>query len=175
MITVRIAVQDWSGMRLIDADAIVFTHAIARSIDDGHNWNELCVTKDEIDDMPSAEPEEEVFEWCHDCKEYDQERHCCHRWTKVIRQTVEEMKAESERKWIPVTEALPEEEKDVLVSVHFEGFKGKTVDLPPSDYVEIASHVDGVWSSLSDEYKAIEVNHHVVAWAKLPEPWKGEK
>lgn len=44
-------------MRLIDADAIVFTHAIARSIDDGHNWNELCVTKDEIDDMPSAEPE----------------------------------------------------------------------------------------------------------------------
>ena len=26
-------------MRLIDADAIVFTHAIARSIDDGHNWN----------------------------------------------------------------------------------------------------------------------------------------
>lgn len=44
-------------MRLIDADAIVFTHAIARSIDDGHNWNELCVTKDEIDDMPSVEPE----------------------------------------------------------------------------------------------------------------------
>ena len=44
-------------MRLIDADAIVFTHAIARSIDDGHNWNELCVTKDEVDDMPSAEQE----------------------------------------------------------------------------------------------------------------------
>ena len=32
------------------------------------------------------------FEWCHDCKEYDQEKHCCHRWTKVIRQTVEEVK-----------------------------------------------------------------------------------
>lgn len=125
--------------------------------------------------MPSAEPEEEAFEWCHDCKEYDQEKHCCHRWTKVIRQTIEEMKAESERKWIPVTEALPEEEKDVLVSVHFEGFKGKTVDLPPSDYVEIASHVDGVWSSLSDEYKAVEVNHHVVAWMETPEPWRGEE
>ena len=26
------------------------------------------------------------FEWCTDCKEYDQEKHCCHRWTKVIRQ-----------------------------------------------------------------------------------------
>ena len=50
-------------MRLIDADAIVFTHAIARSIDDGHNWNELCVTKDEIDDLPSAEPERKTGKW----------------------------------------------------------------------------------------------------------------
>lgn len=32
------------------------------------------------------------FEWCHDCKEYDQEKHCCHRWTKVIRQTIVEVK-----------------------------------------------------------------------------------
>lgn len=32
------------------------------------------------------------FEWCTDCKEYDQKKHCCHRWTKVIRQTVEEVK-----------------------------------------------------------------------------------
>ena len=82
--------------------------------------------------------------------------------------------AEPERKWIPVTEALPDEEKDVLVSVHFEGFKGKTVDLPPSDYVDIASHVEGVWSSLSDEYKVVEVNHHVIAWMEMPEPWRSE-
>ena len=54
---------------------------------------------EEIVNLPSAEPEPEEFEWCTDCKEYDQERHCCHRWTKVIRQTVEEMKsAEPERK-----------------------------------------------------------------------------
>ena len=31
-----------------------------------------------------------VFEWCHDCKEYDQEKHCCHRWSKVIKQTIDE-------------------------------------------------------------------------------------
>lgn len=43
-------------------------------------------------DLPSAEPEPEEFEWCHDCKEYDQQNHCCHRWTKVIRQTVKEVK-----------------------------------------------------------------------------------
>ena len=45
---------------------------------------------EKIDEMPNVTMEE--FEWCHDCKEYDTERHCCPRWTKVIRQTVEEMK-----------------------------------------------------------------------------------
>ena len=34
----------------------------------------------------------ESFEWCEGCKEYDQEQHCCHRYSKVIRQTVAEMK-----------------------------------------------------------------------------------
>ena len=58
---------------------------------------EYCL--DLIKEIPSAEPEEEVFEWCHDCKEYDQEKHCCHRWTKVIRRTVEEMRSQqSEQK-----------------------------------------------------------------------------
>lgn len=39
--------------------------------------------------LPSAE--EESFEWCTDCKEYDQEAHCCHRYSKMIRKTLEEM------------------------------------------------------------------------------------
>lgn len=43
--------------------------------------------------LPSVTPQEpQTFEWCDTCKEYDQEKHCCHRWTKVIRNTVEEMK-----------------------------------------------------------------------------------
>ena len=45
---------------------------------------------DEINELPSSE--EESFEWCDGCKEYDQEAHCCHRWSKMIRKTVEEMK-----------------------------------------------------------------------------------
>ena len=40
--------------------------------------------------LESAESRE--FEWCTDCKEYDKEKHCCHRYSKVIRQAVEEMK-----------------------------------------------------------------------------------
>ena len=42
--------------------------------------------------LPSAQPNEE-FEWCHDCREYDKDAHCCHRWTKAIRKTVEELEA----------------------------------------------------------------------------------
>ena len=26
-------------------------------------------------------------EWCHDCKEYDHDKHCCPRYNKVIRNT----------------------------------------------------------------------------------------
>ena len=40
--------------------------------------------------------EPQTFKWCTDCKEYDQEKHCCHRWSKVIRDTVQEMKKEQE-------------------------------------------------------------------------------
>ena len=43
-----------------------------------------------IKEMPSAESES--FEWCTDCKEYDQEAHCCHRFSKMIRKAVDEMR-----------------------------------------------------------------------------------
>lgn len=47
--------------------------------------------EEKLDDCPLIEIDETEWEWCHDCKEYDQEAHCCHRWTKVIRKTVAEL------------------------------------------------------------------------------------
>ena len=44
--------------------------------------------------IEALEQESQTFKWCTDCREYDQEKHCCHRWSKVIRNTVEEMKQE---------------------------------------------------------------------------------
>ena len=41
--------------------------------------------------LETRKTDDETFEWCHDCKEYDQKNHCCHRWTKVIRDTVDEL------------------------------------------------------------------------------------
>ena len=52
--------------------------------------NGLCV--EAIDMAIESLQADAEFEWCPDCKEYDQDRHCCHRWTKVIRNTVEELK-----------------------------------------------------------------------------------
>lgn len=43
-------------MRLIDADAIEYTHITAtRTFEDGHKWYELCATYDEIADMPTVD------------------------------------------------------------------------------------------------------------------------
>ena len=61
-------------MRLIDADAIVYTHEVARSLDDRHNWNELCVTQDDIECMPTIDAVEVVR--CKDCIERSDDGYC---------------------------------------------------------------------------------------------------
>lgn len=46
----------------------------------------------EFEKIPSAHPG--CDEWCTDCKEYDQQKHSCPRWNRVIRQTVEDVRKE---------------------------------------------------------------------------------
>ena len=82
--------------------------------------------------------------------------------------------------WIPVSERLSEEEKNVLVTVFFHGLttKHKTGwndHIKPKRYVEVANYFDGNWYSYSDEYKVAKNRHEVMAWMPLPEPWKGEE
>ena len=40
--------------------------------------------------LPSAQPEYKLNEWCYDCKEYDQEHHCCPRFNRVIRTALQD-------------------------------------------------------------------------------------
>ena len=54
--------------------------------------------------------QEQTFEWCHDCKEYDQEAHCCHRWSKVIRTTIADIKAEMASEIIEQIEKMRQKE-----------------------------------------------------------------
>ena len=51
----------------------------------------------------ALEQEPQSFKWCTDCKEYDQEKHCCHRYSKVIRDTVDEIGQEPKTgHWIDI-------------------------------------------------------------------------
>lgn len=85
-------------MRLIDADKLVrkikrmSTHAWQMKLT-GKAETILNSVIDCIEKAPMVDPQLELeeFEWCTDCKEYDQKQHCCHRFTKTIRQTLEEL------------------------------------------------------------------------------------
>ena len=119
----------------------------------------------EINNLPSVTQEPQTFKWCTDCKEYDQEKHCCHRWSKVIRNTVEEMKQEP--RWIPVSEYLPVTNDEVLVTYIVNGNAKKR-------YVETANCFDGEWSSVNDEYRIPNTKIEIIAWCEMPKPYKAE-
>lgn len=48
-----------------------------------------------IQALETVQEHKDTFEWCVECKEYDQEQHCCHRWTKQIRKTIKEWESEN--------------------------------------------------------------------------------
>lgn len=69
-----------------------------------------------------------------------------------------------EPKWIPVSERMPEPEKDVLVCYKVRGTR----------YVSIGGLFgDGQFHGYDDEYLSPEGRtRKAIAWMPLPEPWK---
>ncbi len=81
--------------------------------------------------------------------------------------------AQPELRWIPVTEQLPEDEQEVLVTRHFlSDNQLKKNAITESFYVEVASRMDEEWRSYSDEYKIKRDLHKVIAWMPLPKPYE---
>lgn len=73
--------------------------------------------------------------------------------------------------WIPCSERLPEDGKEVLVTYIVEGAKKR--------FVQTASYTafgdgTGSWSSVWDEYKIGRAKFTYIAWMPMPKPWKGE-
>ena len=69
---------------------------------------------DAVIGVPSAQPA--LDEWCTDCKEYDQKKHCCPRWNRVIRETLKDAQPERKKgQWIDAV--LPNDSGGLQVQV----------------------------------------------------------
>jgi len=87
-------------MRLIDADALE-REGWKLYLNYQQDENTMVYETKSIQEIPTAQPE--LNEWCTDCKEYDQERHCCPRWNRVIRQTLKDAQPEQKKgAWVGV-------------------------------------------------------------------------
>ena len=123
--------------------------------------------------IAALEQQGEDNEWCLDCKEYDKEQHCCHRFTKVIRQAVEDHRREwqEQQRWIPVTERLPEDEY-VLISQ-------KPTKLSGSKWcvgigIRIADPRSGKIQWRDSGFGVIQ-DDKVLAWMPLPAPYQEDE
>lgn len=75
--------------------------------------------------------------------------------------------------WIPVTEALPETNDEVLTTYIVNGNNKKR-------FIETASYWDdgegeGHWSSVWDEFRVSGTRQEVIAWMPFPKPYKGAR
>ena len=132
----------------------------------------------------ACDPEYNMDEWCTDCTEYDQERHCCPRFNRVIRETVDEVK---NNQWIPCSERLPKDIRPVIVTwkntdpaSYYQYIVGK-------HYTGTACYKNGKWywySSTTEDmlaeygrYDSEEFDEAIecIAWMPLPEPYKGDE
>jgi hypothetical protein len=75
---------------------------------------EKMILKAVKEGVPIVTPQEpQSFKWCTDCKEYDQDKHCCHRYSKVIRDTVAEIEQE------PILEKVNKMKSEIADSLEF--------------------------------------------------------
>ena len=94
--------------------------------------------------------EPQTFKWCDTCKEYDQEKHCCHRWSKVIRDTVEEIKQEQEPILNKIRAEIETKYGQCDICEYFEDYDYKENDI--SEYRPIGNIADVL--QIIDKYKA---------------------
>ena len=126
-----------------------------------------------------------MHESCTDCPLYDHDRHNCPRFNKVIPTAIRDAQtgdvardiatiienekdmrvilANGQTGWIPVTERLPGDDEDVIVTCLYDS--GNT----PFIYTTIAWHLKGMWVCYNERCSS------VIAWMPLPEPYEPQE
>lgn len=90
-------------------------------------------------------------------------------WNEVYHAIDNIPSAEPERKWIPVTEALPKDTEFVLLTIRR---LSKSYNQTPFISVGYVSWNQSAWWCAHDG-DCDAHNVEVLAWMPLPEPWKG--
>lgn len=158
------------------------------------NDNAVCyLTSEDNELIESAiealeqEPCYNPDEWCHDCSEYNHDKHCCPRYNKVIRNTVEEMKQPKTGHWILVSEGLPEDIKPVIVTWKNTDPKSYYQYIVGKHFIGTAHYKNGKWfwySSVTEDLLAeygrcdseeFDEAIEVIAWMPLPEPFEPQE
>lgn len=92
--------------------------------------------------------------------------------------TIDSDKLPSANQWIPCSERLPEEDKDVLITYQYQEGEGDR----SHSYCDITTYGDGYFGGRKCSFKEwrapfeyFHSNYEVVAWMPLPDPWKGEE
>ena len=80
-------------------------------------------------------------------------------------------------RWIPVTERLPEEDKEVLISYRYKEGEGDTshsdIDITSYGQMYFGGQKVGRVKHWRAPFEYFESNYEVIAWMPLPEPYKG--
>ena len=134
--------------------------------------------------LPPVQPKYNPDEWCHDCKEYDHDKHCCPRYNKVIRNTVEEMKQSCEdavsRKWL--VEALEAKgfsltDTDYNIMIHLIRDTAPSVQpkIKVGHWIDIPKYKDIAWQCSECEYfTTLKHSYCPNCGAKMVEPQESE-
>ena len=144
-----------------------------------------------IEILPTAQPEQTnswcINSWCINCKEYDTENKCCHRYNRVIKQTLDDAyrhgeteadaRFHAQQRWIPCSERLPEEYGEYRITwvtscAPSKRFIGDSEYEVTSVWDEERKDFKGEW--LLDDYIKHYPDVKVIAWKPLEEPYQEE-